>query len=493
MQVINPVPVAIAATLTRASTGNVWDIYGALVSKAINEARFQWNPATGVFEGVLWEPARTNLFLYSATPASPNWPQTRSVTVSTVYTVSFYGTGSIAISGTTTVDGVSAASRTVNGSGATTRTTLTFTAGAASLTFTHSGSVTKAQLEAGAFATSYITTTTATASRSAEVFSGEGMFNTTFVDATAAYAGGTTYARGAQVQSGYRLYESMHASNTGNTPVSTADAYNPAATYVIGDQVMDDNDIVYTSLQNANTGNTPATSPTWWTIHWLDIGPLNQYAMFDREQTSTSLASNGYPVFAFYTSSEVNAVAFHGIEADTVHVAVSNGAGGLATQSVQVSGKSAWCGDLAVPGGTTGGAVVSVYCTRASGSVSIAEFVPGTIHTLGESLVGTRYGAIQFGTNSEDAWGRVKYKPTTFRKTLSAPVLVELTEGTEDLNNIAALLDYLRGKPCSWSLLDDPMFAYIGTVYGPLIDHSVQIEYRTAVQLNLEVKGLLQD
>ena len=489
MQVINPVAVTTAATHTRASTGNAWDVNGTLTAYASDVARYQWNPATGTFEGVLWEPARTNFFLNSATLST----QTRSVASGTVYTVSFYGTGSLSITGTTTVDGASASSRVLAGTGATTRVSLTFTAGATSLTFTVSGSVTKAQLEAGSFATSWITTTGTSATRAADTFSGTGMFNTTFVDATATYAGGTTYARGDVVQKDRRLYESMHAGNTGNTPVSTADAYNPGATYTTGDQVQDDDGIVYTSTNASNTGNTPVSSPADWAIHWLDIGPTNDFAMFDREQSTAGVASNGYPVFAFYVPEEVNAVAFHGIEADTVHVAVSNGAGGLATQTVTVSGGSAWCGDLSVPGGTTGGAVVSVYLERATGVATVGEFVPGTIHTLGDALTGASYGTTSYSRSKEDAWGRTKWRRGGFKKLLRAPVLIDTSDDLTALNNITALLDYLRDTPCSWRLSDQSKFAYMGIVYGALINHDVAIQYPNAQLLNLEVQGLIQD
>jgi len=489
MQVINPVAVTTEAVHTRASTGNAWDVNGTLTAYSADVARYQWNPSTGVFEGVLWEPARTNLFLNSATLST----QTRSVTTSTVYTVSFYGTGSLTITGTTTVDGSSASSRVLAGAGATVRTSLTFTAGAASLTFTVAGSVTKANLEAGSFATSWITTTGTSATRADDTFTGTGMFNTTFVDATATYAGGTTYARGDVVQKDRRLYESMHASNLGNTPASTADAYNQGATYTTGDQVMDDDGIVYTSTSASNTGNTPATTPGSWAIHWIDIGPTNDFAMFDREHSTSSVASNGYPVFSFYVPEEVNAVAFHNIEADTVHVAVSNGAGGLAAQTVSVSGGRAWCGSLSVPGGTTGGAVVSVYIERASGVAVVGEFVPGTIHTLGEALTGASYSTTSYSRSKEDAWGRTKWRRGGFKKLLRAPVLIDTTNSDEDLNNIAALLDYLRDTPCSWSLSDQPKFAYIGTVYGVLINHDVAVQYVNAQLLNVEVQGLLQD
>jgi hypothetical protein len=145
-----------AITFTRASDATFFDATGTLQTAANNTPRFDHDPATGASLGLLVEEQRTNLLLNSATLA------TQTVTVTAVaHTLSFYGTGEVVLSG--------AHSATVTGTGAfPTRTTLTFTPAAGSLTATVSGTVENAQLEIGSFATSYIPTTTATATRSAD-------------------------------------------------------------------------------------------------------------------------------------------------------------------------------------------------------------------------------------------------------------------------------------------------------------------------------------
>jgi hypothetical protein len=129
-------------------------------TSTINSApRFDHNPTTGESLGLLVEEARTNLLLNSATLS------TQSVTVAAAAnTLSFYGTGTV------TLTGVSTAGPLV-GTGANNRVSLTFTPTVGVLVVTVSGSVTNAQLEAGAFATSYIPTTSATVTRAADVAS----------------------------------------------------------------------------------------------------------------------------------------------------------------------------------------------------------------------------------------------------------------------------------------------------------------------------------
>jgi hypothetical protein len=147
-------------TFTRASSATYIDSAGTLQTAAVDVPRFDHNPTTGESLGLLVEEQRTNLLLNTATLS------TQSVTVTAAaHTLSFYG------SGTVTLSGASTAGPAVGSGAFPARTTLTFTPSAGTLTLTVTGSVTSAQLEAGAFATSYIPTTTAAATRSADVAS----------------------------------------------------------------------------------------------------------------------------------------------------------------------------------------------------------------------------------------------------------------------------------------------------------------------------------
>jgi hypothetical protein len=147
---------------TRASAGTAIGPKGDMLTLAANQPRFAHDPLTGECLGLLIEPAATNLLLNSATLG------TQSVTVtSQPYTLSFYGSGTVTLSG--------AADALATGSGVyPARTTLTFTPAAGTLTLTVSGSVQFANLEAGLYASSWVPTTGAAATRAAETatFSG---------------------------------------------------------------------------------------------------------------------------------------------------------------------------------------------------------------------------------------------------------------------------------------------------------------------------------
>lgn len=149
-------------TFTRTgNTATVTNSSGVITAINANLPRFDYDATTLVCKGLLIEQSRTNLLLNSLLDGTNLATQSMTVTAA-VHTLSFYGTGSVALSGTHVA--------TVNGLGAyPTRTTLTFTPTAGSLTLTVTGDVKFANLELGAFATSFIPTAGATATRNADV------------------------------------------------------------------------------------------------------------------------------------------------------------------------------------------------------------------------------------------------------------------------------------------------------------------------------------
>jgi hypothetical protein len=150
-----PTPVFTRANATATFIGS----NGLIQTAGVNVARFDHDPTTLACKGLLIEDQRTNLVF----PSDALTTQTVTVTA-VAHTLSFYGTGTVVLSGTHTA--------TVTGTAAyPTRTTLTFTPTAGSLILTVTGSVTQAQLEAGSFVTSYIPTVAASAVRSADVCS----------------------------------------------------------------------------------------------------------------------------------------------------------------------------------------------------------------------------------------------------------------------------------------------------------------------------------
>jgi hypothetical protein len=128
-----------------------------VVDNVVTEAQGAAIP-DATLKGYLAEGARTNLLLQSVTPATQNVTVTEQA-----YTISMWGTGSCTLSGT--------GSGVLTGTGANDRVQLTVTPTTGTLTLTFAGTNTNGQLETGSFASSYIPTTTAAVTRSADALS----------------------------------------------------------------------------------------------------------------------------------------------------------------------------------------------------------------------------------------------------------------------------------------------------------------------------------
>ena len=146
----------------------------------INLPRIDYTDGCGSW---LLEPQSTNLYLNSDTLVTQS-----NATSASTYTVSFYGTGTITFSGTHT--------GTLVGTGVNDRVSVTFTATSGTLTSTISGTCTKGQLENLSYATSYIPTNGAIATRLADVANNSG--NASLINSTE----GVLYAEIAALENG---------------------------------------------------------------------------------------------------------------------------------------------------------------------------------------------------------------------------------------------------------------------------------------------------
>lgn len=222
-------------TFTRSTTATFVGSNGLIQTAAINAPRFDYNPATLVANGLLIEEQRVNLLLNSDILGTNLSTQSVTVTAQS-YTISFYGTGTITLSG--------AAIQIVTGTGAyPSRRTLTFTPTAGVLICTVTGTVQFAQLEAGAFATSFIPTVASTVTRAADITSmtgtnfsswynqSEGTIVAQFVATTT----GVTSTGGSAFPFVYEI-DSAAASNSSNQLILSS-GYGPgwnASTTILG-------------------------------------------------------------------------------------------------------------------------------------------------------------------------------------------------------------------------------------------------------------------
>ena len=447
MKIIKPNSAGIAdGSFTRASVGYYWNASKVMTEAAIDEPRLNFDPDTGVYDGVMIEVEATNLLLNSETLST----QTVAVSDATQYTLSFYGTGS--------VDLTDAHVATVNGLGTYKKTTLTFTTSSTSLTLTVTGTVSYAQLETGEVSTSWMKTLGTSLTRSADTITGIGLIYTNVTDPNPVYDSGTTYA--------------------------------------LNDKVRYNNKI-YTSLQNSNTNHQPDTSPTWW----YNEGADNMHACFD-EQINTSSTATTKLVYIIKPGS-VDSIALINMQAVTARITAYDTTSGQVV-SRRVAGLSGldifdwyqyfFFDPLLVRTQVTftdfpvyPDVVFTVELEgNPSDLVSVAVMIFGLVESLGGTQYNATSGIVDYSIKSTNDFGDVTFVRRNFSKRLSAQVFIDNT----GLNRAQRFLYSTRATPVVWIGSDDPRLEEALVVYGFYKEFSVEISYPTMSVCSLEIEGL---
>lgn len=231
---VNSQAVHPAMTVARASAATVLDYSGNIKTIPANSPRIHYNPVTRACLGLLVESSGTNELLNSASLASQN-----VVVTAQTRTLSFYGTGTVQLSGAYT--GTLTSSQAFPH-----RSVLTFTPTAGTLVVTVDSPVAYAQLEVGQFATSYIPSTTAQATRASE--------EVTMYDLTPFF----NSKEGTLVVSGYSFgnmgTDSSWASMTNGTSSNQMAIRGLASTGKLNNLVRNSSNIIYSNDLDFESG-----------------------------------------------------------------------------------------------------------------------------------------------------------------------------------------------------------------------------------------------
>jgi hypothetical protein len=522
MKVIKPKTVSAAGSFTRASTGTFHGSNGLLQTAAVNVLRYQYNPVTLAFRGLLIEVAATNLMLQSETFDNVSWTKTNStatansvnaptgtlladtITASatngsfkqsftsvstTVYTWSVYAkagtstsiqiscqaTAAVFVASFNLSTGVAS---TVSGTGTSTitavgngwyRCTATATATGAGTgyfeiivpTNGQTAYLYGAQLETGSTATSYIVTTSSTVTRSADVISGSdtGLVFTNATELYSAWSSATTYAKDAFV-----IYQTH----------------------------------IYKSLVNSNLNNIPSVvGSTFWT----DMGPDNAHAMFDGQISTKTTSST--PLQVTVATGTINSVALLGLVGTTANIYLTDGAtlNTVYSTTIGLDGTiiTDWYmyffepyvqkSDIVltnIPPYTTG--YLTMVLTNTS-TVSIGELMIGTVYSLGvnELETGATIGIIDYSRkDTNSTTGVTTFVQGAFSKRMSGQFLIDNAQ----LNQVQSVLASVRASPSIYLGSEQADYSPL-IVYGFYRDFSIDISYPTKSFCRIEVEGLI--
>lgn len=423
MRIIPTLPVVPSGGFTRASTGSYFDRAGALQTAAVDTPRFDHDPVTHAAEGLLLEAAATNVLLNSAALSTQGCAVTAQP-----YVLSFYGTGSITLSG--------AASGVLVGTGAfPARVQLAFTATVGTLTLTVAGSALMAQLEASstAQASSYIATTGAPATRAADVL-------------TASY-----------------LTNVAVPTTTGSNP-DPALAHNPATAYTVGNQVYLLSTRRRYQSRTAHTNKDPALAlPNAPSADWADIGALNAYSAIDLYRNAPTCNAESV-VLVFKLGRRSNSVGMAGVLGSTARVKVFEGTQlTFASASAMtyretltwyeyVHGEFKFRSKFArfnLPPITAG--IVQVIVDRPGLEAMLGGTGLGMSEFVGKTLSQAEVDSLNFSRINRDAFGTADLVPSRSIPKFSVVVHVEKTR----LGRVLRLRDELNAVPAFYYGLDD--------------------------------------
>lgn len=533
MQVIKPVTFpSTDGSFARASTATYFDRDKVLQTAAINAPRYQYNPETGYFDGLLLEDAATNSLTYSEQFDNAAWTKSNA----TISANAINSPGGTAIADklveTATTAGhevsrigviligqvmtfsvfVKAAERTQfaikgsnlasNGGGTVIFNLLTGTILSNGVTF---GSAEISNVGNGWYRCSVTFSATASSNQSVVMMPA--------VSGSVTYLGDTSsglYIWGAQLETGSKA--TSYIPTAGSTLTRSADvvtgtgliystvtdttpAYSSGTTYALGATVRYLNKI-WQSLQATNLNHQPDTYPTWW----FEVSPDNIHAAFD---TSISTVSSATTEMTFSVKiGLIDSVALINLDASISEIAVTDFDDG--TVYTNISG---------LTGGTVydwyqyffydpllrrtqvvysgippyANAVVTVRLRAPVGTeVSVAQAIFGSLSSLGKSQYGASAGIVDYSVKNTDEFGVTTFVKRAFSKRLN----VQFNLDNTDLNRVQSYLYSIRATPAVWVASTDTKFEEALVVYGFYRDFTTEISYPTHSQCSIEIEGL---
>lgn len=537
MKIIRPITVTDSGAFSRGSTASYWDKTGVPQLAANDIPRFTYEPTDLTKPPrYLGEAASTNILLNSLINGTSLTTQSVTVTAQS-YTLSFYGSGTIVLSG--------AAVGTVIGSNVSTiYTTFTFTPVDGSLTLTISGTVQYANLESGSVATSFIPTAGTPVSRSADVntlsmLSLLSEIDYPVIDLT------KLYLRGERIMdtstSVHKVYESANGVTApvtmtiavpcvvtwvangvaANTPIKftttgalptgivsgtiyyiksiagSADTFNISATAggaaitTTGSQSG-----VHTAIASINYNKTPSLNPDIW----LDAGSTNKWAMFDN--TIESQTSNLDFVAAAVTVPSSNFVdtvvamnitngrsirvvmtdPIDGVVFDSTFSLISNN--GIQDMFSYFTEPITRISDISISGlPPYANAVISISIASTGETVRCGLIKLGLSKLVGSTQAGMSLGIQNYSVKSTDVFGNTTFVERAFARTMNLTVWID----NEKVDSFLNLLNSFRIIP----------IVYIGSdgfnssiVFGVFKDYTNGIDYTTVSVLHLEIEGM---
>jgi hypothetical protein len=278
------------------------------------------------------------------------------------------------------------------------------------------------------------------------------------------------------------------------TEESTAPLYNAGTTYALADlSYRVGTHRVYRSLQAANTGNTPESSPTWW----QEIRATDKYKMFDSKAASQTQRADNITV-SIAPAERIDLVELLTVDASSVHITATDATDGVVFDEtysmVSDSGIQDWYAYFFEPvvrrrkllaDGIPpyAGLTMDIVITDTGATAGCGECIMGLSRELGGTEYGARIGIRDFSVKSQDEFGNFDVLERAFSK--RGTFSLEVDAGFEE--TLHEILETYRATPVLWIGADSRVVTHI---YGYYVDFQNDLTLSTKSYCSLDIEGL---
>lgn len=271
--------------------------------------------------------------------------------------------------------------------------------------------------------------------------------------------------------------------------------WNAAVAYAAGGKCIL-NHRIYESLQAGNLNHAPETDASYW----LDIGPVNRWAMFD--DVVGTYTRRGGPLTVVLRPGVVSGIALMELEGRQACITMTDVPGGAVVyqRTIDLDGTPVqsffdWfyrpyeqLTDLVLTDlpGWFPFCELTVSITATAGDVKCGVCKVGEVIDIGATEYGAGAGILDFSRKERDSFGRYSVVERSFSRRASLKVLTEKA----DFNRIFRTLAGLRATPCIWIGIDGPGYEPL-MIYGFYRDFSIDVPYPTFHYCSLDIEGLI--
>jgi hypothetical protein len=257
---------------------------------------------------------------------------------------------------------------------------------------------------------------------------------------------------------------------------------------------------VYERVTTGPNTAAPENDP----VNWLDIGPTNEWAMFDRE-ISTYTSKPG-SLSVTLRPGYVNSLSLYGLNGSTLQVLVRNGLDGAIVygnadltgpREISLDGTliTDWYQYYYEPTRMLVGITLTdlppylnahiTVTVTGSAEVTVGVLDVGSYYDLGGTGYGATMSLVDYSKKTTDEYGQTLFVKRGFAKRLSAKMMFDNVQ----LSKVLGVLADLRATPCSWSATDVDGLESLN-IFGWFEDVDIDVAYATQSYCTVTVQGL---